>query len=401
MVRDLLVILVDALGFKLTNNNKNAMPFLFESIGQGPYRLRTLLGYSMGIQMSIWSGVGQNVHNRWSEYEYSRRRNVSRFNAVSAILPEARFANFLRSGLTYASSHLLGETDLLPGLPPKLIPMFDKREYYQPGSRCHVNTFFDILTMNQQKYLYWHLHEPDFGKVRKFESPDYHVKVIFIDYIDHKGHHHELDSLEMRRSLSQLDAFIEEVARNWRRSRPTGDIVIFSDHGLTRIEKRVDVRRQISRLGYDLGPDYIAFLDSTMVRFWFRDSEAKARILSHLSHSKDGRLLSEADLSKYKIDFADNQTLFGESIFLVNPGAYVFPNYFHCVLPNFIRTMHGYDPEDPNSDGVFMYDGPHHLVSRSSVDIVDLFPTMLNLAGLPVPHTCEGISLVRGCAYGA
>ena len=51
------------------------------------------------------------------------------------------------------------------------------------------------------------------------------------------------------------------------------------------------------------------------------------------------------------INFSNNK--YGDVIFLAKPGIAVYPNCFHGIFPNYIKALHGYDPEDDDSYGIF------------------------------------------------
>ena len=112
-------------------------------------------------------------------------------------------------------------------------------------------------------------------------------------------------------------------------------------------------------------------MDSTFARFWFPSAERREAVLAALE-GVPGRLLSEEDLRRYGIDFAD-RSIYGEEVLVAEEGIVFHPNYF---VPGVLkgrrypeRAMHGYLPEAPSTDGVFFYRG-----SRLSSELPDPFP---------------------------
>ncbi len=61
------------------------------------------------------------------------------------------------------------------------------------------------------------------------------------------------------------------------------------------------------------------------------------------------------------------------------------------------KSMHGYLPDHPGSDGVFIGNRP--LIEGAHVELVDVLPTLLNSLGLPVPAHVDGKVLWSDSAY--
>jgi hypothetical protein len=57
------------------------------------------------------------------------------------------------------------------------------------------------------------------------------------------------------------------------------------------------------------------------------------------------------------------------------------------------KSMHGYLPENPGSDGVFLSN--RRLVKGTHVELVDVLPTLLNSLSLPVPSYVDGRVVVE------
>ena len=59
------------------------------------------------------------------------------------------------------------------------------------------------------------------------------------------------------------------------------------------------------------------------------------------------------------------------------------------------KGMHGYLPTNVNSEGkLIINSGRRHPTKSDKAKLVDIFPTILDLMGLPIPPSNEGKSLV-------
>lgn len=345
--------------------------------------------------MSIWSGVPQDVHGKWVEYVREQNTNPSKFFALLESFPRAYPINLLKSGIQHFMGSYGFEKDFLPGLPPMLASEFKKVAYYQPGEVIEATpTLFNILDRKKVRWQYYWLGKLDATQIQKFSSNDAPVKILFTDILDKLGHKLGPDLHSLRRVLGSVDSFIEQLVTKSQKEYPDLHVLVFSDHGMTTITELLDLEKLVKSLDLELGRDYLAFYDSTVARFWFSSAAAETKVVDFLKTLKLGRVLSEDDLRTLRIDFADKRR-YGQTIFLANPGVYVYPNYFHCSLPRYFKGTHGYDPENPTTQGIVVYDGPATLTLGRTPGIIDLLPTMLDIIGMPKPCTCEGASLVN------
>jgi len=171
----------------------------------------------------------------------------------------------------------------------------------------------------------------------------------------------ELDALMHRVGISdasvgerlrRYEGFVARVADAASASGRPVEIHVFSDHGMTPVTHAVDVRAGLEQRGFTLGNDYLAFFDSTMVRIWGEEPVAEAAEAAFGGH---GRLLSDEDLRAFGCLFPDRE--YGDWILLADPGVMVVPSFMGRAV---IAGMHGYDPRDRYSPGIFFtsHSGP-------------------------------------------
>jgi hypothetical protein len=144
-------------------------------------------------------------------------------------------------------------------------------------------------------------------------KPFYKIRGIEYKYfndLDTTGHKYGTKSKEIIKTIKELDRKIAGINFD----------IIFSDHGMIDINKRILV---------PVTND--CFIDSDMARYWGEKPEFS---------SKDGRWIVWKDKR------------YGEHIFLANPGVLIFPNYWQGDTP--VKAMHGYDGKNSELKGIYI-----------------------------------------------
>jgi predicted AlkP superfamily pyrophosphatase or phosphodiesterase len=132
---------------------------------------------------------------------------------------------------------------------------------------------------------------------------------------------------------------------------PDVSLMITSDHGMTPVREHYDLIKQVESLGFSMPKDYLAVYDSTMGRFWFFCERARQDFSALLNTLPCGRVLSDDELRQLGIFFPDRR--YGEMIFLLHPGWLISTSDF-AIRGWTPAGMHGYHPDDPYSDAVFL-----------------------------------------------
>jgi predicted AlkP superfamily pyrophosphatase or phosphodiesterase len=190
-------------------------------------------------------------------------------------------------------------------------------------------------------------------------------------------HCKEPEQVEQR--LQWYDKQLRRVFEAAQKIDSEANMTVISDHGMTPIRHYFDVVHEIESLGLKMPDDYLAVYDSTMARFWFFNDTAKLSIRSRLDNLPCGRIVSDEELQGLGVFFSDRR--FGEIIFLLHPGWLVSQSDFNGKgwMP---RGMHGYHPEDPFSDAIF-------LSSKQPTTPVqtlgDIYACMEDVTGLTKP----------------
>ncbi|MRR32617.1 hypothetical protein EG834_20325, partial [bacterium] len=204
-----------------------------------------------------------------------------------------------------------------------------------------------------------------------------------IDSYSHRFGQHSPETIERMRNLDRL---VEAQYNEYSRRVSDFDFVVFSDHGHIPVEKRVDIHGHFRSHGHFLH-QFINLVDANMARFWPRTDRERAIIERILSSLTDGFILTPEQMRQYHVDMPDNR--FGDIVFYLDR-----PAIFSKTIWGFsrkLKSMHGYIPDYPDSDGVFITQRP--IADGTHVDLVDVLPTLLTSFDIPVPDYVDGRSL--------
>ncbi len=299
-------------------------------------------------------------------------KKVSRFTLFS----------ILNLYLIFKGRHYIIKLD---GIPLELIPYLDitiKSHYYEP--ECFkTENLFDYF---RDKYKFHFYMWPFYGtnKKTKFELPlinndNYRFKkfkkifnkegdIYFVQFwdLDKNAHNTNINSKEFLRYIKEADYMIKYFV-----TRFDGDIIIWTDHGMTEVEKSINIKEILDKLDLKLGKDYLYFLDSTLARFWFKNEKAKKTILTAISKTE----LIEVDKNlkdQYGVNFKDNK--YGDVMFTVKPGTIIFPDFYNSFKAP--KNMHGFLPETETEQGFYLIrsnkikNGNKNLMIRNLFDII-------------------------------
>lgn len=290
-------------------------------------------------------------------------------------------------------------------IPLPLLKYFDFAEKYHtadPGSIPGHQTLFDILRRNGREWLW--IGYPDGGGTTgsvvqqfadRFRGTEDFIYLHFSE-LDWVGHANGPHSAEQRKTLSEIDAAIRTIFRRLNQSFAGVRSVIFGDHGQVAVTRHIDIEAKLQACGLVLENDYVYFLDSTQARFWFFNDAARQRVTAMLSNIPEGRILTAADRVRLHARFNHNR--FGELVFVVHDQVGIFPNFFQHDRP--CRGLHGYLPEvEGNWAKLIVAGGGVQAAFNQPVEMVDLYPTLLELLGCRMPAEVKAQSvLARGSA---
>lgn len=295
---------------------------------------------------------------------------------------------------------------LSPSLSTARIP-FHLLRYFGFPMRCRMDepnfvrsdSVFDLLRKAGRKCMYHGT--PDYKvdldsiitRAEKDLFPPFVFAFFHIGDLDRAGHKYGPDSMEISEALKRIDKGIERIVKVANERFEEVHVVIMGDHGMMEVGQHLDIWSELKKLPVKLEKDYLVFLDSTMVRFWFFSDKAESVIVDMLDNMEFGHIISQEEKDKYHLNYSHNK--FGDIIFLADPGVLIFPNFYQNKKP--VKGMHGYAPETPEQQSVFLIHSPQITIPKvieRPVDMRIIFPTVLDLLDLPIPKDTTVTSLL-------
>lgn len=273
----------------------------------------------------------------------------------------------------------------------------EKYNIFQPNSLPSL-TLFDILRRKQLTWL-WYAYPTAQdstvdGVMNAFKNKlKDNLSLIYLHFseLDWIGHSYGPGSKKRRETLRKIDQAVREIDAQLHKSYDEVIEVIFGDHGMVEVGKVIDIEENLRKLVLEVPGHYVYFLDSTQARFWFKDENAKGVIEKMLSNFGEGRILGNQDYEKLHIRYKHNK--FGDLFFVLEGGSIIFPNFFQRgQIP---KGMHGYLPEEKRNWSRLIISGVNkNREINKPIEMVDLFPTILDLIGVSIPSRCKGRSIL-------
>jgi len=358
-------------------------------------RIKTeLIGYSPTCHASIYTGVYPNKHLQLFVWKYSPE--TSPFKIFKKLnlhkIPQNIYIKFLLYITLLRIRYKIPYTLIFSGL--SMQPMnnwlnfdFDiVKAWTEPDPFVgNYPTVFKILKDNNIDYEIVGM-QPKGAK--SSESVRAHklrsikpLTYYYIGDIDPLSDKYGQDSKEARNRLKEIDYILEEKYRLFEKKFDNFYFLVFSDHGHIKVKKRIDLYSFFESNGRNLN-NYIHFLDALHLRFWFRNEREKeevVEILSKLESKGIGYILTDEIMKKYHSDMPDNR--YGDLIF------YIDVPYISKTCP--VNSMHGYSPEYPDSDGVFITN-KEITTDETHVKLQDITPSILHAFNIVVPKYMDG-----------
>lgn len=364
-------VLIDALGWKFLEGKQ----FLSDLL---PYRrpLRTVLGFSSGAIPSMLTGLSPAENGHWNLFYYDPVGSPFRWLRRLRFLPERLMDHRVTKKLLKETGrHLLGMGPLFDCcVSPRLLPWFnfvERRDIYSPSGIAHAKSIFDQLKESgvpHRVYTYHHWKDEEILKLALHDVQNSDACFFFVYLCEMDMLLHEQWS-NPERVKQRLDWYATQLRRLFDAARavdPDASFTITSDHGMTPVRGHHDLVKDVESLSLKMPDEYLAVYDSTMARFWFFSESARRAVIGLLGTLPCGSILTDAELRQLGIFFADRR--YGETIFLLHPGLMLMHSDFHGG--NWMPVgMHGYHPDDPYSDAVFLSNQEPAVPVNSITDV--------------------------------
>lgn len=352
--------------------------------------LRTVLGYSSAAVPSILTGRLPQEHGRWSYLYYDPAHSPFRwtrcFRWAGPLVNNRLVDNpVLKRYIARYTARRYGFDGYFPlyDYPLRYLPLVSHcstRWDFKPAA-FDCPSLVDVLAQYgvPAAFLTYPMPEEEIFERCEAGLAEGNIRLYFLylGAIDALGHAHGPAGPPLFERLSWYDARLRRLLARAEAAGREAELFVFSDHGMVEVTQVSDLKRRVEALGLRYGQDYVAMWDSTMARFWHLRESSRQPIVDTLMTECRGRVLSEEEKRRYGIAFAGDR--FGETIFLLQPGVVFHPSHMSRRV---LRAMHGYDPDDPRNDGVFLSIHPLRAPAREPRAITDLFALLLSSVGI-------------------
>jgi predicted AlkP superfamily pyrophosphatase or phosphodiesterase len=380
-------VLIDALGWRFLEGRE----FLSDLL---PYRqpLRTVLGFSSAAIPTILTGLPPAQNGHWNLFYYDPQGSPFRWLRHLSFVPDRMLDNRLtRKLLKEMGRRMLGLGPLFECcVSPRLLPLFnwvEKRNIYDRGGISGADSVFDKLAekgIPYRVYTYHHWTDEEilrqaFKDVRESEASFFFV---YLSEMDMLLHDHWKDPRQAEQRLEWYAKRLRDLFHSARKIDADATLIVTSDHGMTPVREHYDLIKQVESLGFSMPKDYLAVYDSTMGRFWFFSERVRQEFSALLNCLPCGRILPDDELRQLGILFPDRR--YGEMIFLLHPGWLISESDFK-VRGWTPVGMHGYHPDDPYSDAVFLSNRKPSFEMQTIADVYWCMPQVADEVGNPNP----------------
>lgn len=367
-----IVVFIDALGWDVLKGRR----FMEQEL---PFRrkLRSVFGFSSACIPSILTGLMPREHKHWSFFYYSPETSPFKPLRLLGWLPRSLVdRGRVRNLISKLIKRLYSYTGYfqLYNIPFEHVDKFDyceKSDLFLPGGMNRGENIFDHLSRAGIQYHVsdWRDSEENNLKTLKedLEKGEVSFALLYMASMDALLHEVGKENPQVDQKLAWYETQLNDVLRNASEHYDQVRLFICSDHGMATIHTHVDLMSKVEELGLAFGRDYVATYDSTMGRFWFHNEDARERVTRLLEQVPEGRILPSDELAELGCDFEGDQ--YGELIFLMDAGALIVPSHMG-VKP--IAGMHGYHPDDPDSDACLLSNAEPPSDPRAITDVFHL-----------------------------
>jgi len=345
-----IVVFIDALGWEVLKGRR----FMEEEL---PLRrkLRSVFGFSSACIPSILTGLMPRDHRHWSFFYYSPETSPFKPLRLLGMLPSSLVdRGRVRNLISKLIKRLYSYTGYfqLYNIPFEHVDKFDyceKSDLFVPGGMNRGENIFDHLSRTGVPYHVSDWRDSEENNLEAVKADlnkgEIEFALLYMASMDALLHEVGKESPQVDQKLAWYEGQLKEVLRIAADQYEEVRLFICSDHGMATVHTHVDLMSKVEALGLSFGRDYTATYDSTMGRFWFHNQSARERITELLEQVPQGRILPKDELKELGCDFEGDQ--YGELIFLMDAGVLIVPS--HMGLKP-ITGMHGYHPNDPDSD---------------------------------------------------
>jgi predicted AlkP superfamily pyrophosphatase or phosphodiesterase len=370
-------------------------------------RIKSELGYSNPAHASMYTGVYPNKHHYWFIWQYAPKS--SPFKSLGKIKLDILSDNiYYKYSIYKIIRKFHPEITSFYGIPflywiPfqnwKYFDISEKKFWTDPDFSRNFPTIFDVLQHYGISYETIGLTRFDAGNSSNIIQN--HIlgnlkdwTYLFFGDIDPLSHKYGQNSKEVIERSQKIDRIIEKYYKKFENDLNEFCFIVYSDHGHISVKDTINLD-DVFKQKNDSLKQYKYFIDSNFARFWLNNENERKSIESVLTTISDkGFILSQTIQEKYHVDMPDNR--YGDIIFYLDT-PYVFDRSsvspFGRKIKNRDMSAHGYLPDYPDSDGMFLSN--RQIKSSSYFELVDIFPSIIKNFDLPIPDNIDGAIIWR------
>jgi predicted AlkP superfamily pyrophosphatase or phosphodiesterase len=359
----------------------------------------------------LFSGRYPDTSGNFSQFVFDPERSpfkwVRRLGPLRALIRPKRLLFPTRVAVEKVSKWLTGAFHTDPAwIPPKFLPFFsmceDMAPMYEPGA-LGATSIFDLCRAHNLRFRYLahpvsgddeHIHNTLVKELRAKSPYDFYVAQFSVT--DQRGHVDGPFSDKMQKGhLRDLDEKFASIHAALTAGYDSWDLFICGDHGMGPVRQEVNVLKALKKIDARPAKDYVVFVNSTLAVFWYLTEKGRTEVEAAIRTIPGSHLVDDAERARRRIPL---DRRWGDRMLAAGPGVMYWPDYFH-VTDSKIVGMHGYLDKSEETMGfclVASSNGHTPAMNVGNHSLVDVFPTLCDLLGVPVPSTNEGKSLLAG-----
>ncbi|MCY0867645.1 MAG: alkaline phosphatase family protein [Desulfurococcus sp.] len=293
--------------------------------------LYTPLGFSTGLHYVALSGNSQHKMRIWTLWK---------LNTYPGKMLQININKWV---VMWALEKLIRKR-YLPVLPPDLSPYFTFEDRFDPlrPHESKLPTLIDELINHgfKIKIIIVKTLIQDIEKiVNAIFKPGFDVIVLTYSELDTLGHMRGRLTVDIRQRISNILTLLKKLDE---RNIP---FLLYSDHGMVPVVKAIDILKIISNIDYILGIDYMISIESTLVRLWYfnRNAREVGRILREKLDFYLQDVVNSENAYIYDVPIPSKE--FGDEALVLKPGIILLPSFWlptRAIPWKVPRGMHGY-----------------------------------------------------------
>jgi len=399
------LVLIDALRSDYVT--KEDSPFLYNFAKQNKYFKNVTQSRSFCERAEIFTGLSPRESGYFTaiaycpeESQYKDIKILEKLTFFEKLFGKNRFYNGVKNRLMRLVTMKKNITMRSYSIPLKTLKYFnlteDKYDFRDENAFDGKGNIFKDCKNNGLKIYYDSFTALNFTKSTSDESrlnmveeninSDFDLFLTYIGVMDSCAHKYGPKSKEQKLELKHLDQRLSIFHKNIISENRDAKFIFLGDHGMADVHTHIDIAKELNRIAAEnslkLGDDYVYFLDSTIFRVWYLNSNAFGVIDQKLKNNtlltSNGVFVDESIAKKEEIPFPDRR--YGDTLWMANLGVLIFPDFFHAVKP--YKGMHGYDVNDVSSKGTCILSAEEYeyIDNIKLTDIYDILKRELGIS---------------------